>query len=210
MKNLFFELKYYLLFLIIFVVLFIGIIFSPKISISSDNQEFIQKEVVREKVLFSDDRLSLEVDTNDVVQIFEIKKNDTLLNLLKKSNIKDVYIRTLIKTSGSEKLAQIKVGDTLEVKKTISGEPDEIFLTTNELDGILATYKNGLFKIQNFSRPLEKLERFASVTINNSLYESAVREGLSDSLIMDLVYLFGWDIDFIFDIRPGDKFDVLY
>ena len=190
MKNLFFELKYYLLFLIIFVVLFIGIIFSPKISISSDNQEFIQKEVVREKVLFSDDRLSLEVDTNDVVQIFEIKKNDTLLNLLKKSNIKDVYIRTLIKTSGSEKLAQIKVGDTLEVKKTISGEPDEIFLTTNELDGILATYKNGLFKIQNFSRPLEKLERFASVTIDNSLYESAVREGLSDSLIMDLVYLF--------------------
>ena len=172
MKNLFFELKYYLLFLIIFVVLFIGIIFSPKISISSDNQEFIQKEVVREKVLFSDDRLSLEVDTNDVVQIFEIKKNDTLLNLLKKSNIKDVYIRNLIKTSGSEKLAQIKVGDTLEVKKAISGEPDEIFLTTNELDGILATYKNGLFKIQNFSRPLEKLERFASVTINNSLYES--------------------------------------
>ena len=74
----------------------------------------------------------------------------------------------------------------------------------------MATYKNGLFKIQNFSRPLEKLERFASVTINNSLYESAVREGLSDSLIMDLVYLFGWDIDFIFDIRPGDKFDVLY
>ena len=210
MKNLFFELKYYLLFLIIFVVLFIGIIFSPKISISSDNQEFIQKEVVREKVLFSDDRLSLEVDTNDVVQIFEIKKNDTLLNLLKESNIKDVYIRTLIKTSGSEKLAQIKVGDILEVKKTISGEPDEIFLTTNELDGILATYKNGLFKIQNFSRPLEKLERFASVTINDSLYESAVREGLSDSLIMDLVYLFGWDIDFIFDIRPGDKFDVLY
>ena len=89
--------------------MFIGIIFSPKISISSDNQEFIQKEVVREKVLFSDDRLSLEVDTNDVVQIFEIKKNDTLLNLLKESNIKDVYIRTLIKTSGSEKLAQIKV-----------------------------------------------------------------------------------------------------
>ena len=74
---------------------------------------------MREKVLFSDDRLSLEVDTNDLVQIFEIKKNDTLLNLLKESNIKDVYIRTLIKTSGSEKLAQIKVGDILEVKKTI-------------------------------------------------------------------------------------------
>tara|TARA_A100001011_G_scaffold400074_1_gene512147 strand:- start:3416 stop:4702 length:1287 start_codon:yes stop_codon:yes gene_type:complete len=210
MKNLFFEIKYYLIFLLIFIFLFLAIVFLPKIPNASDNSEFLQKEVLREKVSFSDDRLSLEVTSNNVVQIFEIKKNDTLLNLLKESNIKDSFIRALIKTKGSEKLAQIKVGDTLEIKKTSSGDPEEIFLTTNELDGILAKYNNGFFKIQKFSRPLEKLERFASVTIDDSLYESAVREGLSDSLIMDLVYLFGWDIDFIFDIRPGDKFDVLY
>ena len=33
---------------------------------------------------------------------------------------------------------------------------------------------------------------------------------IPDSVIMDLVYIFGWDIDFIFDIRPGDSFDLLY
>ena len=27
---------------------------------------------------------------------------------------------------------------------------------------------------------------------------------------MDLVYIFGWDIDFIFDIRSGDSFEILY
>ena len=210
MKNLFFEIKYYLIFLLTFIFLFLAIVFLPKIPNASDNSEFLQKELLREKVSFSDDRLSLEVSSNNAVQIFEIKKNDTLLNLLKESNIKDSFIRALIKTEGSEKLAQIKVGDTLEIKKTSSGDPEEIFLTTNELDGILAKYNNGFFKIQKFTRPLEKLERFASVTIDDSLYESAVREGLSDSLIMDLVYLFGWDIDFVFDIRPGDKFDVLY
>ena len=132
------------------------------------------------------------------------------MNLLKRSGIRDTYIRALIKTSGSEKLAQIKVGDILEIKNSVNGEPKEIFLTSNELDGIKATYKNGFFTIKKFSRPLEKLERFASVTIENSLYESALSAGLSDSLIMDLIYIFGWDIDFIFDIRPGDKFDVLY
>ena len=32
---------------------------------------------------------------------------------------------------------------------TLKGKPN--FLTTNELDGILAKYNNGFFKIQNFS-----------------------------------------------------------
>ncbi len=27
---------------------------------------------------------------------------------------------------------------------------------------------------------------------------------------MDLAYIFGWDIDFVFDIRAGDKFKLLY
>ena len=76
--------------------MFIGIIFSPKISISSDNQEFIQKEVVREKVLFSDDRLSLEVDTNDVVQIFEIKKNTSFKATLGRCVIEKVNQTVII------------------------------------------------------------------------------------------------------------------
>ena len=27
---------------------------------------------------------------------------------------------------------------------------------------------------------------------------------------MDFAYIFGWDIDFIFDIREGDSFNVIY
>ena len=73
-------------------------------------------------------------EVEGAIQVFEVEKNDTLLNLLKRSGIKDAYIRALIKTSGSEKLAQIKVGDILEIKNSVNGEPKEIFLTSNELD----------------------------------------------------------------------------
>ena len=83
-------------------------------------------------------------------------------------------------------------------------------MTSNGFEGVLAKFENNIFTIKRFSRPLEKLERFASVIIENSLYESALNEGLSDSLIMDLVYIFGWDIDFIFDIRKGDTFKLIY
>ena len=33
---------------------------------------------------------------------------------------------------------------------------------------------------------------------------------MPDSIIMDFAFIFGWDIDFIFDVRKGDKFAVIY
>jgi murein DD-endopeptidase MepM/ murein hydrolase activator NlpD len=33
---------------------------------------------------------------------------------------------------------------------------------------------------------------------------------MPDSVVMDLAYIFGWDIDFVFDIREGDTFSVIY
>ena len=85
-------------------------------------------------------------EVEGAIQVFEVEKNDTLLNLLKRSGIKDAYIRALIKTSGSEKLAQIKVGDILEIKNSVNGEPKEIFLTSNELDGLGVPFANIYYK----------------------------------------------------------------
>ena len=36
------------------------------------------------------------------------------------------------------------------------------------------------------------------------------KKGLPDSVIMDLVYFFGWDIDFVHDIRAGDSYSLIY
>lgn len=46
--------------------------------------------------------------------------------------------------------------------------------------------------------------------IENSLFLSGQRAGLSDSVIMQLANIFGWDIDFALDIRSGDQFSVIY
>ena len=54
------------------------------------------------------------------------------------------------------------------------------------------------------------IREFKSGKIISSFYEAALESGIPDSVIMDLAYLFGWDIDFIFDIREGDSFKVLY
>ncbi len=46
--------------------------------------------------------------------------------------------------------------------------------------------------------------------ITHSLFLTAQRAGLSDNLTMQLVELYGWDIDFALDIREGDRFYVIY
>ncbi|MFM7395972.1 MAG: M23 family metallopeptidase [Gammaproteobacteria bacterium] len=58
--------------------------------------------------------------------------------------------------------------------------------------------------------PLEKTVRVGEATIQNSLFQAAGEAGLSDSLAMKITNIFRWDIDFVLDIQPGDRFRVIY
>ncbi len=51
---------------------------------------------------------------------------------------------------------------------------------------------------------------FRHATIKHSLFVAAQRAGLEDALIMRLVKVFQWDIDFLLDIREGDEFSLLF
>ena len=42
------------------------------------------------------------------------------------------------------------------------------------------------------------------------MYMSGLRENVPDSVLMDLAYINGWDIDFTHDIQPGDSFSIIY
>ena len=42
------------------------------------------------------------------------------------------------------------------------------------------------------------------------MYAAGLKAGIPDSVIMDIVYIYGWDIDFIHDIRPGDSYSLIY
>lgn len=57
---------------------------------------------------------------------------------------------------------------------------------------------------------LETRVNHAQVTITDSLFLSGIAAGLSENLIMQLVAIYGWDIDFALDIRRGDHFSIIY
>ncbi len=209
MKNLILDIKYYLILLcLLFPALFLYLNYQNNL----EGYKFA--EVIKENS-YRDEVKIVTIETQQA-QNFEkinkviVNKNDTLINLLEIQGIRGNIIKALIKTKGSEKLANIKTGDILEISYRDDGSPDEIFLSRNGLKGILASFKNNTVKIEKHTRNPEIIENFASVVINESLYQSALNEGIPDSVIMDLVFIFGWDIDFIFDIRSGDSFEILY
>ena len=212
MKKIIFEVRYYLLFLILTLSLFLALIFNPVSSSNGDDTDFGNKEVTRGSIQINEIALlnENEEQTSNRTQIIYVEKNNTLIELLDEAGLSNKYIRALIKAKGSEKLANLKTGDKLEVEINKDQIPKNIFLSSDGLNGINASFNNGLFSIYKVSRQPDVLERFASVEIEDSLYQSALEADIPDSVIMDLVYIFGWDIDFIFDIRPGDSFDLLY
>ena len=66
------------------------------------------------------------------------------------------------------------------------------------------------YTVQENIRDFDTRVQVASSTIENSLFLSGQRAGMSASLIMELANIFGWDIDFALDIRVGDQFTAIY
>jgi len=66
------------------------------------------------------------------------------------------------------------------------------------------------YKTNLVTREIEKRQTNASGTIESSLFEAGIAANLSDNLVMELAYVFGWDIDFALDLRQGDHFTVVY
>ena len=209
MKNLILDIKYYLLFLIIVLFIFFLYLKNNENFTEKYSPEIISDESFREKVELTNP-VSSERYSGALLKKIKVQKNDTLIKLLEKNGVSKIYIKAIIKTKGSEKLADIKTGDFIEIAFSEKKIPKEIFVTRNGLSGVLAELKEKSFKITKHERSPEIIERFASVVIDESLYQSALKENIPDSVIMDLVYIFGWDIDFIFDIRSGDSFEILY
>jgi len=58
-------------------------------------------------------------------------------------------------------------------------------------------------------RALPTGEQIYAGMVSTNFYEAAERAGLSAGMIMSLIEIFTWEIDFRRDFRPGDRFEIL-
>ncbi len=138
-----------------------------------------------------------------------IKPGDTLSSIFGHLNLLGQLSAVLSLDQARKDLRYIHPGQRLRIRIHASSMQELIY----ELDSITSlriTRGADGFTSKRVSLPLETRQTVATGRINFSLYSAGIDAGLSDRLIMDLINLFAWDIDFALDIRQGDSFTVMY
>ena len=197
-------------------LLLVGIIFlismtifsSIKIDSNSPKEALFSQVSMEELDLDS----AVGAETFNVIKLkrAEIKRNDSLFSILKRLGIGEKNIVNLVNSDRGNLLAQIKIGKTLEVGINDSNIVISLNYIKDFKSGVRAEKSGEVYEIEEYELNTEKYRVFKNIEINNSLYVDGLKEGLPDSVIMDLVYIFGWDIDFVHDIRPGDSYSLIY
>ena len=142
---------------------------------------------------------------------FKIKAGDSLAYLFKKHNIPANQLHQIMRSGKpAQSLRTIKPGQQFRISQNEQQQVTELFYDINKQESLHVTRQAEGFNAEIIKRPIDTLSTFSSGVINSSLFESGKAAQLNDALIMQLVGIFGWDIDFALDIRKGDRFSLLY
>lgn len=141
---------------------------------------------------------------------YKIGSGDTLSALFKKAGLtsRDVYNVTSA-ARHNKGLSRIYPGQTIAFVIE-NGELKKLRLTRSKLVSTLVEKTDNGYVSQIIERKPEIQHRYASGVINSSLFLDGAKAGLSNRMIMELAGIFGWDVDFVLDIRKGDSFSLIY
>ena len=150
--------------------------------------------------------LAIGASTMEVV----VSHNDTLDRIFRRLKLDLADLASLRNLPGLKSgLDRLRPGEALRLihrdgslfgfERQLS--PSETLRVVREEDG---------FRSNVLENPLETRERTVRGVIDSSLFEAVARAGAHDQTALALAEIFGWDIDFVLDIQPGDTFIATY
>jgi len=142
---------------------------------------------------------------------YVVQTGDTLGTLFKRAGIAPNELAMLL-DSGKEtkRLHQIHPGHKLALQVGTEGQLERFKFSPNALESVQWQRTNDSFDVTVEKREPELQLRRHSGVIDQSLFLSCQKAGLSQAVASQLADLFGWDIDYTEDLRQGDRFSVIY
>lgn len=143
-------------------------------------------------------------------QTVTVKSGDSMALIFSRLGLSPAELyRVMSLGNDVKRLKSIKPGQLIHfniVDKKLVGLEYELDLTTTLSVNLI----DNKFNAELVEHELDSVVKNASATINDSLFMAGKRAGMSDNLIMQMVAIYGWDIDFVLDIRKGDSFTLIY
>jgi murein DD-endopeptidase MepM/ murein hydrolase activator NlpD len=79
-----------------------------------------------------------------------------------------------------------------------------------ERDVEIVRTEQGVFAAKEIVRPLKTVTIRGGGTIENSLFVSGTEAGIPVEMMMEMIKIFSYDVDFQRDIQPGDGYQLVY
>lgn len=147
-----------------------------------------------------------------------VGRGDTLSGMLTDAGIPVDEAQTAIRAlSTLYDARRLRAGDTI----TVSFQPTPDNMTPGIFTGltipedirrsiVVARADDGGFAADRHKRVLTHETAGAKGVIRSSLYAAGDKAGVPVPILVDLIRIFSWDVDFQRDIREGDAFEVMY
>ena len=188
---------------LIFIVFTISVILIFLIYIDDSSHKPLPSEIIKET-----ESTKYEIDIIKSSDFYEVADGENISIIFEKFKVPLNTAYKIFRLDKKGQLTNIKPGDEM-VFNYLGDDLINIKINKTATSSLLIKIDENI----SISEIVENIEYFKSYkkgTIENSFYETAQNSGIPDSIIMDLAYIYGWDIDFVFDIRDNDEFFVIY
>jgi murein DD-endopeptidase MepM/ murein hydrolase activator NlpD len=139
-----------------------------------------------------------------------VTRNDTLDAIFRRMALDTADLAAIRQLPGiRQSLDFLKPGDAIKVTHT-DGAIRELTRKVSETQTLNVVRKDQGFSAEMIDNPVETRIRTATASIDSSLFQAAEAAHISDTVALKLANVFAWDIDFVLDIREGDRFTAVY
>jgi len=180
---------------------------------SFPNGETVTATLASEPIAISIESKPVQIDDQNTKLQWRTEKvgnGDNLSTLYQRANLSAVDVYQISSSPKGKSLSNLYPGESLRFGTDESNELREVHYAKSLLETHVFTRQGTRYTAEKRLREPEILLAYREGVIQDSLYLSGKRANLPDKLIMEMANIFGWDIDFVFDIRPGDSFSLLY
>ena len=139
-----------------------------------------------------------------------VRRNDTLDAIFRRMSLDLSDLSAIRNLPGiRQSLDYLKPGDSIKLTH-MDGEVQQLSRRVSETQILSVVRGEAGFSAQLSANPVQTRVRTASATIDSSLFQAAESAEMSDAIALKLANVFAWDIDFVLDIREGDRFTAVY
>ncbi len=144
-------------------------------------------------------------------QSVTIRDGQTLSGVFEELGVDRASLALAMATeSGKTAFRRIRAGDVIEFEINGYNRLRAMRFDRSDLEQATLVFADGKVSESVLKRALEQRLMAASGEIRSSLYADGKRAGIDGTVVNQIADVFKYDIDFVEDLRAGDRFQVVY